>query len=1548
MPVFSSPSFKQNNMLDNFKNIEDFINNNDYKKYGFNFNYYKKHYKDVKKLDLKNALNHYLIQGRYEGRHCNKFGFFYGMNTVYKTKGWKQHPKFNPEKQRNLFSLFTRDYLNNKTNSEVAFRNSMSCVGVEQHYVLDNSFVFITPSYNNEKYYERNLNSVLNQTYKKWRMIYIDDASTDKTHDLVTKYIEKHNLKDKITLIRHSKNMKQAYGRYHAFQKTKDNEIICFLDGDDWLYDNNVLGKINTEYQTSDIKITCGSYVKYENESQEKKLFTVPRIPNDLIKNNLFRKNQNRWYSIHLRTGYASIYKKIPETHYKDNNNQWISAETDRVEFTFAIEQVKFKYKILPYPTYVYNIDASKEYDNSVFNLSSEQKTYRMAIRNKIANENYNFNSILENYNIKQVYISSALKHFGDRIKTVYNLKNYNNINAPVLIFGLYFDKDLIIVQKHKGNIIIVPGGSDIEQKIIKSIKQLLINKIVFIAISENIYSRLRNYNIRLILCDDFSLLDNNIFYPRKKSGSSKKIYVYDGYDKKYIKHNTVTYGKNHIDSIVKMCENKYDFIFSSDLNQIPNKNMPEIYEQCFIGLRLTNNDGNANTVQEFEAMNIPIVHNQSEYGLKWKTIDDIINHIKDNTFTNNILTIDNFDCINIENIYSYQELSKITRGDTINEYNFLRNIQKKKTLYVNNKFIRGNSKLTPQITISRNKKYNELINKNNTFASSIPYKKEFDGLCFITNSMIEAIQNKNSLLYPHVYGKELFNELNSKKIFLQEQKIDKNWYNWATDDEIKQLKLKYFPEDAFVICICGRIAINSYPKSLLEAIKILRNQGHNIHLLALTKFEVNPYRLTQELYDEITSYKWVKSFTVDKKDVLNYFRMCDILASTYRDYCNHVGGSNKIKEYLLCNKPILCSRGKERENELGKDYFGFYDCKTCDTVPPLCWTQEFLEYPYYYTKQYKTYFKDIDNTPTNKQSMSKEINDILIIIKYYYINKNEYVNDIGIITIYDWCNTGFRYSRALKENNIKCEMIKLFPTPCFDYGLEPFAITNTNNSSYYGEMQMANAPCFKFHIFNKKVIKLLETFIKKCKYIYFHAESLITLENINFFNKFIICGASGHPLRRQPKEFCEVFNPISDGTLIQCPDLLNLGTKNEKLVYYGVDHNLLHNIKTTNDKLIIGHFSSNPTTKGSDTINKCIDAIIKKYPNRFDNFFKEKIDYTKNEQHNANWSSHTQRYKQCDIYIETCKTHLNAYSSFVEYNNTPFGEWGNTCLEAAASGCIVITNSLTKNYYLQEYEYDYPILIANNESEIMKQLEYLYSLSNNEIQTLKSKFLEWVRDKHSIQKTGERFSDVFLTNLNSNIYPSYLKFKNSSIKFNENNKQIFSFVYLTNNKENNINFSFDNLHLPNWISVKTELIISTIDLSFIRKITLQDLQQNNISTLDNLFTSVSVEVYNNSIIFKLKLKTFSSNLLIYFKNNLFYHNDLHITNNSENNLFLRNINNSITIDNRQLLEKINANDFQYLLSKPCFNTLIENENDFNTDEEKKIYIIDKYIDEHI
>ena len=46
----------------------------------------------------------------------------------------------------------------------------------------------ITPTYNCGKFINETIKSVLNQTYKNWEMIIVDDCSTDDTEKVVLKF----------------------------------------------------------------------------------------------------------------------------------------------------------------------------------------------------------------------------------------------------------------------------------------------------------------------------------------------------------------------------------------------------------------------------------------------------------------------------------------------------------------------------------------------------------------------------------------------------------------------------------------------------------------------------------------------------------------------------------------------------------------------------------------------------------------------------------------------------------------------------------------------------------------------------------------------------------------------------------------------------------------------------------------------------------------------------------------------------------------------------------------------------------------------------------------------------------------------------------------------------------------------------------------------------------------------------------------------------------------------------------------------------------------
>lgn len=56
----------------------------------------------------------------------------------------------------------------------------------------------VMPTYNDKDSIIETFDSVINQTYKNWELIIVDDGSTDNTEEVIKSYIEKYNLKDKM------------------------------------------------------------------------------------------------------------------------------------------------------------------------------------------------------------------------------------------------------------------------------------------------------------------------------------------------------------------------------------------------------------------------------------------------------------------------------------------------------------------------------------------------------------------------------------------------------------------------------------------------------------------------------------------------------------------------------------------------------------------------------------------------------------------------------------------------------------------------------------------------------------------------------------------------------------------------------------------------------------------------------------------------------------------------------------------------------------------------------------------------------------------------------------------------------------------------------------------------------------------------------------------------------------------------------------------------------------------------------------------------------
>lgn len=171
--------------------------------------------------------------------------------------------------------------------------------------IPEKKIVVVITSYNNQNWYQKNLDSVFAQRYQNYRIIYIDDCSPDGTGKLVQEYIKEIGQEFRTTLVLNQEWQSQMANHYKAVYMCDDDEIVCQLDGDDWLFDENVLSIINQAYSHEEIWLTVGVSLLSTGE----RYYFIPTNMGEIIQKNSYR--NEGWHFNHLRTFYAWLFKLI-------------------------------------------------------------------------------------------------------------------------------------------------------------------------------------------------------------------------------------------------------------------------------------------------------------------------------------------------------------------------------------------------------------------------------------------------------------------------------------------------------------------------------------------------------------------------------------------------------------------------------------------------------------------------------------------------------------------------------------------------------------------------------------------------------------------------------------------------------------------------------------------------------------------------------------------------------------------------------------------------------------------------------------------------------------------------------------------------------------------------------------------------------------------------------------------------------------------------------------------------------------------------------------
>ena len=177
--------------------------------------------------------------------------------------------------------------------------NSKSMVEDERHIVV------VICSYNNERYYQWNLDSVFAQNYTNYHVLYVDDCSADDTGTLVDEYVKEKGMEETVIAYHNAKRRKALANLYYVIHTCKPTDIIVILDGDDRFAHPNVLQRINQAYVNPDIWLTYGQFRIYPSGGVG---FCRP-YPRRIVERCGFRYYHDT--PSHLRTFRAGLFHKI-------------------------------------------------------------------------------------------------------------------------------------------------------------------------------------------------------------------------------------------------------------------------------------------------------------------------------------------------------------------------------------------------------------------------------------------------------------------------------------------------------------------------------------------------------------------------------------------------------------------------------------------------------------------------------------------------------------------------------------------------------------------------------------------------------------------------------------------------------------------------------------------------------------------------------------------------------------------------------------------------------------------------------------------------------------------------------------------------------------------------------------------------------------------------------------------------------------------------------------------------------------------------------------
>ena len=296
----------------------------------------------------------------------------------------------------------------------------------------------IVPIYNVEKYLDKCLESLLKQTLKEIEIIAINDGSTDRSVEIIQKYINKFNIK-LINKTNGGLSSARNVGLENAI-----GEYIAFVDSDDFIHEN-MFKELYINSQGSDI-VFCGYNKFYFNKTEGSDIFK---------KLKLFEENK-KYLGVEIyKHELVTVWNKIYKREFLEKNDfkfiEGIIHEDD--EFSLKVFSKAKNVKFIKNNFYFYRLDNQNSITKNI-DFIKKEKAYTEVLKTieKLKSEtNDTFTNLrlfikLQKYKVlknDEVDINLIIKRIKKELKKIKGNKFYNNIILEDLL-DLFKEKQVL------------------------------------------------------------------------------------------------------------------------------------------------------------------------------------------------------------------------------------------------------------------------------------------------------------------------------------------------------------------------------------------------------------------------------------------------------------------------------------------------------------------------------------------------------------------------------------------------------------------------------------------------------------------------------------------------------------------------------------------------------------------------------------------------------------------------------------------------------------------------------------------------------------------------------------------------------------------------------------------------------------------------------------------------------------------------------------------------------------------------------------------------